>query len=123
MPLPPLLQAHFLAPRQAGEPAGADALGCAANAACGDHLELGLWVQDGRIRDARFRARGCSSLLATASLAAERLVGLDLPGARGLDLGALLAGAGGLPPGRAHARAVVERALDQALQALGDRYP
>lgn len=121
--LPPLLEHHFRFPRHAGDPSGADALGRGRNAACGDELELGLWVARGLVREVRFRARACSATLATASLVGERLAGATVEEARALDLGQLLAAAGGLPRGRGHARAVVQRALEQALSGLGTRYP
>jgi nitrogen fixation NifU-like protein len=122
-PLPPRLDAHFRQPRHVGDPAGADAAGRAANSACGDALELGLWSSDGRVVRACWRARGCSATLATASLACEQLAGLTLEQAEALDLGRLLSAAGGLPPGKGHARALVERALTEALRALRARYP
>lgn len=122
-PLAPRLADHFRSPRHAGDPAGADALGRGSNAACGDELELGLWAEGGRVARACWRARACSATLATASLACEHLVGRTLEQAEALALGALLDDAGGLPPGRGHARAVVERALSEALRALRARYP
>jgi NifU-like protein involved in Fe-S cluster formation len=98
-------------------------VGRGANAACGDELELGLWAEGGRVVGVRWRARACSATLATASLACERLAGLSLEEAEAIDVGPLLAAAGGLPPGKGHARAVVERALSEALRALRARYP
>jgi len=122
-PLPPLLAKHFHAPQHVGDPHGADGVGRAANPACGDRLELGVWVAGGRIERVRFRARACSATLAAASLASEHLVGRTLEAAESLDLALLLEQAGGLPPGKAHARAVVERAVSGALGAVRARYP
>jgi cysteine desulfurase/selenocysteine lyase len=122
-PLPPLLGNHFRAPRHAGDPTDADAVGHAHNAACGDELELGLWLEAGHIRRIRYRARACSATLATASLVSEHLHGLSLDAAASADVGRLVEKAGGLPPGKRHACAVVERALADALRAVHDRYP
>lgn len=113
--LPPLLNAHFLAPRRVGDPSAAPLRGRAQNSACGDHLELGLWPLEGRVERARFRARGCSAVLACASLTLERIEGLTLDRLEKLDVGALLADAGALPATRAHAPRLVARCLAAAL--------
>jgi NifU-like protein involved in Fe-S cluster formation len=121
--LPPLLRTHFLEPRGAAPLDGADLRGSAGNAACGDRLELGLWLADGRIARAAFQARGCSSLIAAASLACERLQGRDCHDFAGVDPQAWLSEAGGLPPRGAHAALVVRRAWQEAVRGLTDRYP
>lgn len=113
------LAQHLVAPRGAGIPEGASAAGRASNAACGDELVLHVGVgADGRLV-AGFQARACSATLAVASLVCERLAQLDRDGARALDLDALVAGAGGLPPARRHALELARRALDAALSGLG----
>ena len=121
--LPPLLKAHFLHPRQVGDPQGADGLGRAENQACGDRLELGVWVGEGRVSQVRFRAEGCSATLAAASLVSTALDGATLEQANALDCAALIASAGGLPPAKRHAAQVVARALAGALADLRARYP
>lgn len=121
--LPPLLQAHFLAPRGAGPVQGAQARGSAGNAACGDHLELGLWMAGERLERAAFQARGCSSLIAAASLVCERLTGRARADFDTVDPEAWLSEAGGLPRRGAHAAAVVRRAWLDAVRRLPGRYP
>lgn len=108
---------HFVSPRNVGEVPGG-ARGRGTSPPCGDELDLWLGIRDGRLGPVRFRARACSAVIAAASLATEALEGRTPAEARRLDLGALLEEAGGLPPGRDHARGVVERALAQALDAL-----
>jgi NifU-like protein len=122
-PLPSLLRKHFLDPRGAGSPAGADLRGSAANAACGDRLELGLWLAGERVARARFEAGGCSALIAAASLVCERLAGVPVDDLRDLDPHAWLREAGGLPRRGVHAGAVVQRALAEAVRGLPGRYP
>ena len=113
--LPEPLMEHLRAPRNCGELPGASAVGRAANQACGDELLLALRVEEGRVAQARFQARGCSATLACASLATEALAGLDLAAAAALDLGRLVREAGGLPPTRRHAVELCARALHAAL--------
>jgi NifU-like protein involved in Fe-S cluster formation len=121
--LPPLLRTHFLDPRGAASLEGADARGRASNAACGDHLELGLWLSGERLERAAFQARGCSSLIAAASLCCERLAGLERARFAGVDPQDWLREAGGLPPRGAHAAAVVLRAWREAVSRLPGGYP
>ncbi len=121
--LPPALRTHFLEPRGAAPLEGADARGSAANAACGDHLELGLWMAGERLARAAFQARGCSSLIAAASLCCERLTGLARADFAGVDPEAWLREAGGLPRRGAHAGSVVRRAWLEAVRGLPGRYP
>lgn len=121
--LPPLLKAHFLAPRHAGDPCGAEGLGRAENQACGDVLELGIWAAGGRVAEVRFRAEACSATLASASLVCTALEGRSVAEARALDCEALVASAGGVPASKGHAPRLVARALSAALEDLGARYP
>jgi len=117
--LPPFLKPHFLAPKRVADPSRASHRGESENQACGDRLELGLWVQGGRVERACFRARGCSAVIACASWVCDRLEGQSLEQLEKLDVGALLAEAGGLPATGAHAARVVERSLRGALASQG----
>ena len=113
------LRKHFLAPRNTGEVESPDGRGRGTNPACGDVLELTLRVADGRVIEARFRARACSAVIATASLVTEALRGLTLEEAAALDPARLVEAAGGLPPGRTHAPAILARAIAEALGGGG----
>jgi nitrogen fixation NifU-like protein len=46
--------------------------------ACGDVLKLSLKVEDGIIKDARFKAYGCGSAIASSSLVTEWVKGKTL---------------------------------------------
>jgi nitrogen fixation NifU-like protein len=89
--------------------------GRAENAACGDVLELSFSLAGRRIDRAMFQARGCSAVIASASLATEALVGRSLREALELDFAGLIEAAGGLAPRRAHAARVVQRAVREAV--------
>lgn len=118
--LPPKLQAHFLAPRHARTPVGADGLGRSTNPACGDALEVGVWLAEGRVRELAWAGRGCAASLACASLAAERLSGLALADARAFDLAGAVQELGGLGPTQQHAVQLVARAIANALSKAAD---
>lgn len=68
---------------------------------------------EGRVTDCRFKAWGCASTIACASLVAEWLPGRTLDEARGADVRSLT-GALELPVERAYAPLVVEDALRAA---------
>lgn len=106
---------HFQNPRHVGEVPDASASAEIENPACGDILRLSLKVQDGRIVDAGFRAKGCVPAIACGSRLAELVCGKTTAEAGTLDGQALLEGLGELPPASAHA---VRLALDTLAAAL-----
>jgi NifU-like protein len=69
LPLSPLIKEHFLKPRNVGD-VGPDAFnGRAGSMACGATIRVSLLVDESRrIADARFKAAGCSFLVAAASI-------------------------------------------------------
>ena len=48
------------------------------NPQCGDEIEVGLYIEDQIIRDIKFRGRGCSICIATASIMTEHIKGQSL---------------------------------------------
>ena len=49
------------------------------NPQCGDEIEVGLYIEDQTIRDIKFRGRGCSICIATASIMIEHIKGQSIP--------------------------------------------
>jgi len=103
---------HFEHPRNSGELPDASARTIVENPVCGDILELAVKVEQGKIADARFRARGCVATVACASKLTESLNGKSLLETRDISRESLMELLGGLPPGSSHA-------ADLALDALG----
>ena len=72
---------HFEHPRNAGsfdkneQGVGTGLVGAPA---CGDLLKLQIKVENGIIIDARFKAYGCGSAIASSSLVSEMIKGLTL---------------------------------------------
>jgi nitrogen fixation NifU-like protein len=106
---------HFQNPRHPGELADPDATAEIENPACGDVLRLTLRVDDGRITEARFKAKGCVPAMACASALTDLISGISLEEARGLRRERLLAAVGGLPPASSHAAQLALDALSAAL--------
>jgi nitrogen fixation protein NifU and related proteins len=93
---------HFRNPRNAGELADATATVEVSNPVCGDVLKLAARISEGRIAEARFLCRGCTTSIACASVLTEHLCGLTLAEARGIKADALSSALGGLPPTTFH---------------------
>ncbi len=113
--LPPALDLEFRNPYHGGMLPPNALCGEAENPACGDHLELGIEVAGGVIRSAGFQARGCSAVIACASLTCRTIEQRTVAEIAALDIGRFLSSHGRLSPERRHAVAIVSRALRGAL--------
>jgi nitrogen fixation NifU-like protein len=71
-----LLLDHFRHPRNKGDLKDADIVRRGSNPKCGDEVEVGLYVQGSRIDKVRFRGRGCSVCIASASMMTEAVGGM-----------------------------------------------
>jgi nitrogen fixation NifU-like protein len=109
---------HFEHPRNVGEVANPDASVQIENPACGDILKLSLRMENGRIAEIRFRAKGCVPAMACASLLTELVRGRTSLEARKLRREQLVHAIGGLPEASAHASHLVMDALLAALKQL-----
>jgi NifU-like protein involved in Fe-S cluster formation len=107
-------------PRNLGELQGADAVGTAGSAACGDMIRL--WIkfkeQAGKkvIDRATFQSFGCETAIAVASLATEMIRGKTADEVLAMSAEQLAPGLGPLPPVKIHCTQLVESALHSALQ-------
>jgi nitrogen fixation NifU-like protein len=108
---------HFQNPRFVGELENATVSVEAQNPACGDVLRLSLRVEDGRITDVRFRAKGCVSAIACGSKLAEMLSGQPVAVVR-LKREELVAELGGLPEASEHASHLAMDAWKLALSKI-----
>lgn len=113
---------HFQNPRNAGDLPDADATVELENPVCGDVVRLSLKLQDGRISEIRFKAKGCVPAMACASVVTEMAVGKTPQEARKLTPKELAQTIGGLPQASSHAAQLALDALSAALaQMKADR--
>lgn len=110
---------HFEHPRNPGEIEHPDAGAQVENPACGDVLQLTLRINQGRIIEARFRAKGCVPAMACGSLLTELIEGQTVAHARAAKAQDLVAAAGGLPPASGHAVQLAIDTLRKALAGIG----
>ena len=83
--------------------------------ACGDVMRLQIKVEDGVIKEARFKTYGCGSAIAASSIATEWLKGLTLDEAteiRNKDIAEHLS----LPPVKIHCSVLAEDAIKAAIE-------
>ena len=66
---------HSRNPRNFGPAEGADLTAKGNNPLCGDRVTIFLKINDDRISEARFDARGCAISLAAASMMTEMIIG------------------------------------------------
>lgn len=62
---------HFMNPRNMGEIENASGVGTVGNAKCGDIMKVYLDIEDGIVKDAKFKTFGCGAAVATSSMATE----------------------------------------------------
>lgn len=103
---------HFRNPRNAGRLENATAVVTATNPVCGDVLELAVRVEEGRIAEARFLCRGCTTAIASGSWVAEMLVGRTAVEARALTAGKISEGLGELPAATFHGAQLAAEAVE-----------
>lgn len=75
---------HYKRPHNFGELAEHDLEAHEHNPLCGDELGVQIKVKDGKIADLKFNGHGCAISQASASIASEQLIGMELAEAGGL---------------------------------------
>ncbi len=81
---------HYKNPRNFGPLDGFGQKASDRNSSCGDSLEMGIKVKNGKIIDVKFTGVGCAISLASASMLTEMLEGKTLAQAGKIDDAAML---------------------------------
>ena len=107
---------HYENPRNVGKFETDDTIGTGmvGAPACGDVMKLQIKVEDGIIRDARFKTYGCGSAIASSSLVTEWVKGKTLDEAytiKNSEIAEELA----LPPVKIHCSILAEDAIKAAI--------
>ena len=106
---------HFMNPRNVGEIEDADGVGEVGNAKCGDIMKMYLKIDDGVIKDIKFKTFGCGSAIATSSMATEMIKGKPISEAVKLTNQAVVEALDGLPQVKVHCSVLAEQAIKAAL--------
>ena len=109
---------YFQNPRCEGEIPDPDAIAEVSNPVCGDVMKLWVKVDNGYIRDARFKAQGCSAAIATSSYATQMLIGMNVADARLITKEQIADALGGLPASKIHCSVLASDAVKQVLKGF-----
>jgi nitrogen fixation protein NifU and related proteins len=112
---------HFRNPRNAGALPDATATVELSNPVCGDVLKLAARLENGRIAEARFLCRGCTTSIACASLLTELLTDHSLEDACTITAQILSKQLGELPAATFHGAQLAADALQALLAQLSAR--
>jgi len=83
--------------------------------ACGDVMKLQIMVKDGIIEDAKFKAYGCGSAIASSSMVTELLKGMTLDDAKDIKNTSIVE-ALSLPPVKIHCSVLAEDSIKAAIR-------
>ena len=115
---------HFRNPRNAGKLENATAVVTATNPVCGDVLELAVRMEEGKIAEAKFLCRGCTTAIASGSWVAETLVGKTRAEAREITAGKISEALGGVPEATFHGAQLAAEAVEMMVKkAVTDASP
>lgn len=109
---------HYENPRNVGKMDAADAnvgTGMVGAPACGDVMKLQIRVEDGIIKDAKFKTYGCGSAIASSSLVTEWVKGKTLEEAGSIK-NSQIAEELALPPVKIHCSILAEDAIKAAIE-------
>ena len=109
---------HYENPRNVGKMDAADmnvGTGMVGAPACGDVMKLQIRVEDGIIKDAKFKTYGCGSAIASSSLVTEWVKGKTLAEAGSIQ-NSQIAEELALPPVKIHCSILAEDAIKAAIK-------
>ena len=113
---------HFMNPRNVGEIEDASGVGTVGNAKCGDIMKVYLKIEDGIIKDAKFKTFGCGAAVATSSMATEMVKGKSIQEAMEVTNKAVMEALDGLPPVKVHCSLLAEEAIHAALWDYAEKH-
>jgi len=109
---------HYENPRNVGKMDAGDVnvgTGMVGAPACGDVMKLQIRVEDGIIKDAKFKTYGCGSAIASSSLVTEWVKGKTLEEAGSIK-NSQIAEELALPPVKIHCSILAEDAIKAAIE-------
>ena len=106
---------HFMNPKNVGEMENPSGVGIVGNAKCGDIMKVYIDVENGIIKDAKFKTFGCGAAIATSSMATELVKGKNIQQALEITNKVVMEALDGLPPVKVHCSCLAEEALHAAL--------
>lgn len=106
---------HYSNPRNVGEIPDANGVGEVGNPVCGDIMKMYLKIENGIIKDVKFKTFGCGAAIATSSVSTELVKGKTIEEALKLTNKEVVNELGGLPPVKLHCSVLAEEAIKSAI--------
>ena len=106
---------HFNNPRNVGELNGANAVGEVSSPVCGDTTFIYLDVEDGVIKDIKFKTFGCAAAIASSSMLTTMVRGMTLEEAKNISNDDVVKALGGLPEVKVQCSVMAADALRKAI--------
>ncbi len=113
---------HFMNPRNVGEVENPDGVGEEGNPTCGDAMKITIKVEDGIIKDIKFKTFGCGAAIAVSSMVTEMAKGKTIDEALKITKEAVAQELEGLPPQKMHCSNLGADALHKAIQDYKDKH-
>lgn len=107
---------HFYNPRNVGELPDPDGVGTVGNPVCGDIMTFTIKVEDGRLKDIKFKTFGCGAAIAVSSMVTEMAMGKTLDEAMKITNEMVAEELGGLPKHKLHCSNLGADALHKAIE-------
>ena len=107
---------HFMNPRNVGVIENPDGYGKIGSPSCGDMMEIFLKIEDGIIRDVKFRTFGCASAIASSSVTTEMILDKTVEEALQVTNKAVVEALDGLPAAKVHCSVLAEEAIKAAIE-------
>lgn len=111
---------HFNNPRNVGEISDPDGIGEVGNPKCGDIMKMYIKVEDGVIKDVKFKTFGCGAAIATSSMATELVKGKTLKEALQLTNKDVVNMLDGLPAQKIHCSVLAKESIESAIKDYCD---
>lgn len=117
------VKSHFMEPRNILDDPDYpdDGKGLVGSMACGDQMLVAIQVDDGRIKDIKWKTYGCASAIASTSMMSEMVKGMTLEEAYMLTPEMITQELGGLPQHKFHCSVLGDKALRAAIDDYLDR--
>lgn len=107
---------HFHNPRNVGEIENPSGVGEVGNASCGDIMRIYLDIEEGVIKDVKFKTFGCGAAIASSSMVTEMVKGKTVDEALEITNKAVAEALDGLPPVKMHCSNLAADALHAAIK-------
>ena len=106
----------FQNPQNVGEVENYNAIGTVGNENCGDIIQITMLIEDGIIKDAKFKTFGCAAAVASSSTATAMIIGKTIDEALKIKNSDVIESLEGLPPQKIHCSVLAEEAIKLAIE-------